>query len=401
MNSTELRSAFSLSSIYALRMLGLFLILPIFTLHAQTLPGGDDALFVGIVLGIYGIVQAVCHIPLGVLSDRLGRRPVVVIGLVLFVLGALIAASHDDLWWILFGRAVQGAGAISAAVSAWVSDLTREEVRTQAMALIGGSIALSYVVSIVIAAPLNHLIGLQGIFLLMAILGIVAIYVAIRVVPKSPHDELKTPEKEMKTMDKLRIVLRKPELLRLNLGVLVLYIVQVMVFMIIPRILKDLGLPLESHWTVYLPLVLISFLVMAPLLMLAERRGRLRGLLVFSVGIMLFSQIYFVVIFGLNQSSLYAVSLGLFIFFVAFNILETIQPSLVSRLSGNFKGAALGVFNTTQSLGLFLGGALGGLLLKNWGLTALFYLTTGLISVWLIITFGTAELPSRAKNAQP
>ena len=324
-----------------------------------------------------------------------------VIGLVLFVLGALIAASHDDLWWILFGRAVQGAGAISAAVSAWVSDLTREEVRTQAMALIGGSIALSYVVSIVIAAPLNHLIGLQGIFLLMAILGIVAIYVAIRVVPKSPHDELKTPEKEMKTMDKLRIVLKKPELLRLNLGVLVLYIVQVMVFMIIPRILKDLGLPLESHWTVYLPLVLISFLVMAPLLMLAERRGRLRGLLVFSVGIMLFSQIYFVVIFGLNQSSLYAVSLGLFIFFVAFNILETIQPSLVSRLSGNFKGAALGVFNTTQSLGLFLGGALGGLLLKNWGLTALFYLTTGLISVWLIITFGTAELPSRAKNAQP
>ena len=193
MNPSELRASLALSSIFALRMLGLFLILPIFSLHAKGLPDGDNATLVGLTMGIYGMVQAFFHIPLGLLSDRYGRRVIVAFGLSLFIIGALIAASHDDLWWIMFGRAIQGAGAISAAISAWVADLTREEVRTRAMALIGGSIAISFALSVVIATPLYHALGMPGIFWMMAILGCISLWVALQFVPTASVPVLSAP----------------------------------------------------------------------------------------------------------------------------------------------------------------------------------------------------------------
>jgi MFS family permease len=270
MNPSELRASLALSSIFALRMLGLFLILPIFSLHAKGLPDGDNATLVGLTMGIYGMVQAFFHIPLGLLSDRYGRRVIVAFGLSLFIIGALIAASHDDLWWIMFGRAIQGAGAISAAISAWVADLTREEVRTRAMALIGGSIAISFALSVVIATPLYHALGMPGIFWMMAILGCISLWVALQFVPTASMPVLSAPNGVRGHLNQLKKVFQNPELVRLNIGVLVLHTSQVALFLVIPRLLDEVGLPIADHWLVYLSVLVASLIIMMPMMMQPE-----------------------------------------------------------------------------------------------------------------------------------
>lgn len=391
MNSFELRSALSLAGIFALRMLGLFLILPVFAVHAKGLPGGDDATLVGLAIGIYGMVQAFLHIPLGLLSDRIGRRGVVVGGLVLFVIGAEVAAFKDDLWWIIAGRAIQGAGAVSAVVTAWLADLTREEIRTRSMALIGGSIALSFALSLVLASPLYQGLGMSGIFNFMAILGALAVLLALKGVPSQKDQEHKPQRQRGDWM----IVLKRPELLRLNFGVLVLHASQVAMFMVIPRLLVDAGLVVERHWSIYLPVVLLSFVVMAPLLMKAERSGKLKLLFIGAITCMICAQLYFSFIVQTESIKSISLGIGLLIFFVGFNLLEALQPSLVSRLAGNFKGTALGVYNTTQSIGLFLGGVLGGWLLSHWGSVGVFHVDIVLLGLWLIMTWSMTELPSR------
>jgi len=398
MNSSELRSAFSLSGIFALRMLGLFLILPIFSLHARGLPNGDDATLVGITIGVYGMVQAFFHIPLGILSDKVGRRLVVIGGLFLFVLGAVIAASHDDLYWILAGRAIQGAGAISAAITAWVADLTREEIRTRAMALIGGSIAISFAISIIIAAPLYQALGMPGIFWMMAFLGLIAIFVAWRVVPSAPISIAPQPNGTDSNASRFLKILRDPELFRLNIGVLILHASQVAMFIVIPKLLVANDLPLEGHWKVYLSVLVASIVVMAPMLMKAEKKNRLALLVKVSIGLMLISQVYFgVVLFG-NFANIWQISFGLFIFFIGFNLLESLQPSLVSRFSGDNRGAGLGVYNTTMSIGLFLGGLIGGWIYGHLGTLAIFEIDSVLLLVWLIIAAKMSELPPKIKK---
>jgi predicted MFS family arabinose efflux permease len=398
MNPSELRSSLSLSGIFALRMLGLFLILPIFSLHAHSLPNGDNAVLVGLTIGIYGMVQAFFHIPLGILSDRVGRRVVVVGGLSLFVIGAVIAASHDDLYWIMFGRAIQGAGAISAAITAWVADLTREEIRTRAMALIGGSIAISFAISIVIAAPLYQTLGMPGIFWMMALLGIIAILVAWKVVPNAPISFAPQPVGTSSNLSRFVKVLKDPELFRLNIGVLILHASQVALFLAIPKMLVSNDLATESHWIVYLSVLLASILVMAPMLMRAEKKNRLALLLKIAVVFMLVAQTYFgVIIFG-NYQNIWTISFGLFLFFIGFNLLESLLPSLVSRFSGDNRGAGLGVYNTTMSIGLFLGGILGGFVYGYFGSLAIFELDAVLLLVWLIIAARMSELPAKEKK---
>jgi predicted MFS family arabinose efflux permease len=398
MNPSELRSSLSLSGIFALRMLGLFLILPIFSLHAHSLPNGDNAILVGLTIGIYGMVQAFFHIPLGILSDRVGRRAVVIGGLSLFVIGAVIAASHDDLYWIMAGRAIQGAGAISAAITAWVADLTREEIRTRAMALIGGSIAISFGISIVIAAPLYQSLGMSGIFWMMAFLGLIAILVAWKVVPNAPISFAPQPIGTTSHLSRFMKVLKDPELFRLNIGVLILHASQVALFLAIPNMLVSNDLATESHWIIYLSVLVASILVMAPMLMRAEKKNRLAFLLKISVVFMLAAQTYFgVIIFG-NYQNIWTISFGLFLFFIGFNLLESLQPSLVSRFSGDNRGAGLGVYNTTMSIGLFMGGILGGTVYGYFGSLAIFELDAVLLLVWLIITARMSELPPKEKK---
>ena len=384
MEKTELRSALSLAGIFALRMLGLFLILPVFSMHAKGLSGGDQATLVGLALGIYGFVQACLHIPLGMLSDRYGRRPIVVIGLILFVLGAIVAASHDDLVWITVGRAIQGAGAVSAAVTAWLADLTREETRTRAMAMVGGSIALTFALSLVLASPLHESIGLDGMFYLMAVLGVGAILIALFVVPEQDKAS-QTP-----FTAKFSEVFFNKDLFRLNVGVLVLHAVQIALFLTLPRLLVKADLPLVAHWHLYLPAVLISFVCMAPIIMMSERRKRMKPAFLFGIASMMVAQLMMA-----SLDSLSGLALAVLIYFIGFNILEAMQPSLVSRWASNAKGTALGIYNTTQSAGLFLGGLLGGWILQNMGEAAVFYIGAALIFSWLIIALTMRELSEK------
>lgn len=388
MEKSELRASLALAGIFALRMLGLFLILPVFSVHAKSLSGGDQALLVGLALGIYGFVQACLHIPLGMLSDKYGRRPVVVFGLVLFVLGAFIAASHDDLMWITVGRAIQGAGAISAAVTAWLADLTKEETRTRAMAMVGGSIALTFALSLVLASPLHESVGLDGMFTVMALLGIGALLIALFVVPEQSKSS-QTP-----FTAKFSEVFFNKDLLRLNLGVLVLHAAQIALFLTLPRLLARADLPLSAHWKLYLPAVLISFAVMAPIIMMSEKRQRMKPAFMFGIAAMLIAQLMMA-----NSTGLTGLALAVLVYFVGFNILEAMQPSLVSRWANHAKGTALGIYNTTQSTGLFLGGLLGGWLLQNWGEASVFYACSAMIFAWLIIALSMRELPKKPAKA--
>jgi MFS family permease len=369
-------------------MLGLFLLLPVFSIHAQGLPGGERALWVGLTLGIFNIVQACFYIPLGRLSDRIGRKPVVLWGLSLFVAGALICAAKDDLLWIAIGRGVMGAGAVSAAISAWVADLTREQVRTRAMALVGGSIALSFALSIVIAAPIYRVISLSGIFIVLAVLGVIAMFVTYYVLP-SHTPEVKAQQASLKE------VFLRPELMRLNLGVFVLHATQVAMFLVVPRLLIEAGMPLSAHWEIYLPVVLLSFVFMAPILIYGEKKQQLRSVLLVAIVLLLIAESVFT-----QATSVMMIALALLIYFVGFNLLEALQPSLVSRFAKESKGTALGVYNTTQSIGLFTGAAIGGYLMDSHGDLSVFAMGAALLVCWLIIAWSMGEMPSRATESK-
>ena len=384
MNPSELRSSLALAGIFGLRMLGLFLLLPVFSIHAKDLPGGDQAFLIGLALGIFNIVQACFHIPLGRLSDQIGRKKVVLWGLSLFVVGALICATKDDLLWISIGRGVMGAGAISAAVSAWVADLTREQVRSQAMALVGVSISLSFTVSLVVAAPLYRMISLSGMFLVLAILGAVAMVVAYFVLPNN-QPEVKAQQ------ESLKVVFLRPELIRLNIGVFVLNATQVAIFLVVPRLLEQAGFPLSSHWQIYLPVVLLSFVFMVPLLIYGEKKQRIRLVLLIAIILLVIAEIIFT-----QASSVTLITVALLIYFVGFNLLEALQPSLVTRWAKESKGTALGVYNTTQSIGLFSGALLGGYLMDSHGNLSVFATGAAMLVGWLIIAWSMGEAPTRA-----
>jgi MFS family permease len=384
----EIRAGVSLASIFALRMFGLFLILPIFAIHAKTLPDGGNLTLVGLAMGMYGLSQAVMQIPFGIASDHYGRKRIIVIGLVLFTVGALIAAMSTTVMGILIGRAVQGAGAISAAITALLADTTREEHRTKAMAMVGGAIGISFALSLVLAPSLYHSIGMDGIFYMTTVLALVAIVVVIWVTPNAP------------TIPKEKIafstILKNPELMRLNLGVFVLHLSQVAMFVVVPSALIQYAhIPLANHWHVYLPVVVGSFIVMLPFIIQGEKQGRMKQLFVASIALLMLAQLGFWQF--IDSPAMLIVML--FMFFLAFNILEASQPSLVSRIAPPAaKGAALGVYNTLQALGLACGGFLGGWMSQHVSPTSVFVLCAIFSLIWLIIAMKMPDLPRRSKT---
>jgi len=392
MSGQEVRTSASLASIFALRMLGLFLILPVFAVHARTIPGGDSPALVGLALGIYGLTQGLLQIPFGAASDRWGRKPVIVAGLVLFALGSFIAAAADDMFWTIIGRAVQGAGAISAAVTAFIADATREEHRTKAMAMVGASIGLTFALSLVGAPPLYAAVGMGGLFALTGVLALTAIAVVTWVVPSAP------PRIEHDDPASAASVVFNPQLLRLNFGIFALHTVQMAMFVVVPVLLVERAeLPLPHHWWVYLPVVLVSFGLMMPPIMAAERRSRMRILFLSAVGLLLVVQLGLL----LHAPSLMWIAGWLLLFFVGFNILEASLPSLVSRVApSSAKGLALGIYNTTQAIGLFAGGALGGLVAARWGAQGVFACAAIIMGVWWVIALGMREVPKRS-SGQP
>ena len=381
MTPLERRASASLAAIFALRMLGLFLVLPVFALEAARLPGGDDPARVGLALGIYGLTQALLQMPFGMASDRWGRKRVIVAGLAVFVLGSLVAAAATTLGMLTLGRALQGAGAVSAAVTALLADQTRDEVRTKAMALVGASIGLMFALSLVLAPWLTALVGLSGLFVVIASLALLGMATVIWVVP--PEPALHAPAERGHWSE----VLRHPALLRMDFGVFVLHSVQMAMWVAVPGLLVQAGLAKAQHWWVYLPAVLGSFVVMGGVLFPMERRGRLRGAFLVAIGLIALVQAALVWLV-VGTPSVLALGALLFVFFCGFNMLEASQPSLVSRLApASLRGSALGVYNTLQSLGLFAGGLAGGALLKHLGAGPLFAVCGLACLAWLIVAW--------------
>ncbi len=382
MTPLERRSSIGLALIFALRMLGLFLVLPVFALEARKYPGGDDPALVGLAMGIYGLTQAVLQLPLGMASDRFGRKRVIVAGLLVFAAGSLAAALADSLTGLLVGRALQGAGAVSAAVTALLADQTRDAVRTKAMALVGGSIGLMFAVALVAAPALSAWIGLSGLFGLTCALALAGVAVVLWGVPPESARHADAPR------GRLADLWRHTDLLRLNMGVFALHTVQMAMWVAVPAMLVQAGLPKAEHWHIYLPAVVLSFAAMGGLFAL-ERRGRLRAALLAAIALVLAVQVGLGLLAVSGAAPTLAVLGGLmFVFFCGFNALEATQPSLVSRMAPpQLRGAALGAYNTLQSLGLFAGGALGGALSKWAGAPGLFTATALLTALWLALTW--------------
>jgi len=397
MTPLERRASFSLASIFALRMLGLFLILPVFVIEAAHYPGGDDAALVGLTMGIYGLTQACLLFLYGWASDRLGRKRVIVFGLLLFAAGSAIAATATSLTGLALGRAVQGAGAVSAAVTALLADLTRDQVRTKSMTLVGGSIGLMFALSLVAAPLLAAWGGLPGIFGLTTALALLGTVAVIWWTPPEPLAHKNQPRGRVKD------VFESVALLRLNFGVFVLHAVQVAMWLALPAMLVQAGLPRAQHWQVYLPAVLGSFIVMGASLFPLEKRGKLRPVFLFSIALLALVQL---VLWGMValQPGVLALGVLLFVFFYGFNVLEASQPSMVSRLApASVRGAAIGVYNTLQSLGFFAGGALGGWLMKISNAQTLFAACAALMLLWLVVAWPMqapkATAPTAAKAA--
>ncbi len=387
MTPLELRASLSLAGIFALRMLGLFLVLPVFALEAAKFPGGNDPALVGLAMGVYGLTQAFLQFPVGVASDRWGRKPVILAGLAVFALGSAVAAWAPDIYTLIAGRALQGAGAISAAVTAFLADVTRDTVRTKAMALVGVGIALMFAFSLVFAPLLAAAIGLSGLFGLTAGLALLGMAVVVWVVPPEPGVLVDAGRSG------LREVLQHPGLLRLDWGVFVLHAVQLAMWVAVPGLLVRAGLAKADHWQVYLPAVVLSFFVMGGLLFRLERRGHMRTVFLCAIGMLLLVQLVLAYCASVSGALIWLVG-ALFVFFLGFNTLEASQPSWVSRLApAHARGAALGVYNTLQSLGFFVGGAAGGWLVAHWGEPTLFAVCAALTAVWLLVAW-----PMRAPN---
>jgi len=391
MTAEERKSATSLAGIFGLRMLGLFLILPVFSPYAHHLEGArEHPMLVGIALGAYGLTQALLQIPFGMLSDRIGRKPVIAFGMLLFAIGSVIAAMSDSITGVLIGRVIQGSGAVAAAIIALVADLTREEHRTKAMAMIGMTIGVSFMISMVAGPVLGHLMGVAGIFWLTAALSLVSILFLYLVVPDPKH-QVHHRDAEV-TTGMLGQVLANRELLRLDFGVFVLHAGLTAMFVILPMVLMDPVHPLlegAAQWKLYLPVMGASFVLMVPLVIIAEAKRKMKqvfvsAILMLAVGLGLMSAL---------SDSLMFIATALFIFFVGFNVLEATLPSLISKIApASAKGTAVGVYNTCEFFGAFVGGVLGGFLYvpAQHNEAQAFLAIAGLLTLWLLVALTMA-----------
>ena len=386
MTRTELRAGAGLSAIFGLRMLGLFFILPVFAVHAPQMRGGNDLTLVGFALGAYGLAQGILQIPFGMASDRWGRKRVLYAGLLVFAAGSFLGGIADDIWTVIAARIVQGAGAISSVAMALAADLTRVQHRTKVMAMIGSTIGLMFALSLVAAPVLYRLIGLDGLFVLNGVLCLAAMAVVKYLVPEPPP--LKA--RQDRGGDLRRSVL-DPELLRLNAGIFILHIVLYAMFVVVPPMLVRAGLALPEHWKLYLPVVLASFIFMVPAILYADRRKQPKAVLLVAVALLAGAE----ALLGVLDAGLGGLAVLMLAFFIAFNVLEALLPSLVSRLApAEGRGVAIGVYNTTQTLGVFFGGLLGGWIASRYGTAAVFGVSASLVVLWLLLVFGMRPVPA-------
>lgn len=388
MSGSETRAAGGLALVFAFRMLGMFMVLPVLATYGMDLAGATPAL-IGLAIGAYGLTQAVLQIPFGIISDRIGRRPVIYVGLVIFALGSLLAAQADSIWGVIAGRILQGAGAISAAVMALLSDLTREQHRTKAMATIGMSIGVSFAVAMVVGPLVTRAFGLSGLFIATAVLAMVGVLLVRFVVPSASHHF--THRESGVAKQALGATLRHPDLLRLDIGIFVLHSVLMASFVALPlALVQRAGLPKEQHWWVYLTALVISFFAMIPFIIYSEKKRKMKQVLSGAIAVLMLTELFF----WEWGHSLAELVVGTVVFFTAFNLLEASLPSLISKVSpAGGKGTAMGVYSTSQFLGAAMGGILGGFLFQHGGLGVVFLGCAGLLAIWLAIAVTMREPP--------
>lgn len=388
MNAQERRATLGLSSLFALRMFGMFIILPVFALHAESLPGGRNHTLVGIALGAYGLTQALLQVPFGYASDRWGRKPAIVVGLLVFAFGSFVAAWAPDIGWTIVGRTLQGAGAISAAVMALTADLTRDEVRTKAMAAIGVTIGATFAVSLVAGPLLQQAIGVPGIFALTGVLALAGIVLITRLAPQSAAPRRNAADAGVAGLAR---ILANRQLARLNYGIFALHAVLMALFVQIPFELRDAGLAPSRHWQVYLPVIVTSVLLLLPALRFADQP--VRGKWIFNVGVLLLAIGQLVL--AIAGASLAMLVTGLVLFFAAFSLLEAMLPSLVSKFAPpGLRGTSVGVYSSVQFFGAFVGGTVGGALAQYAGTAAVFGFGLVLTLLWLVASATMAAPPS-------
>lgn len=388
----EWRAGTSLAGVYALRMLGMFLVLPVLALHAHELSGGNRPGMVGLAMAVYGLTQALLQLPLGMLSDRLGRKKVIYAGLLVFAGGSLLAATADNVQTLIIARAIQGAGAVSAALTALLADLTRDEVRTRAMSMIGLSIGLTFSLSFAVSPVLTKLIGVSGLFWLMTLLTLGCIALVAWFTPNPTRQRLH--EDTQAQPARIGEVLRNGQLLRLNFGIFALQTGLMAMFTTLPFALKALNWDKTEHWQIYLPATLIGLVLMVPAIIVGETRNKLKAVFVMGISLILLAQ---AALFG-SLHSVLAIGLCLTVYFIGFNILEASMPSLVSKIApSDLKGTAMGVYNTTQSLGVFAGGMAGNRLYEGFGHGGVLAFCCVLTLAWLL-TAARAPAPLPVKN---
>jgi MFS family permease len=379
LGKNERRAGFSLALIYAFRMLGLFMIMPVFALYAEQLPEATP-LLTGLALGVYGLTQAILQIPFGMLSDRIGRKPVIVAGLVIFALGSLVAAYADSIYGIIIGRALQGSGAIAAALMALAADLSREEHRTKMMALIGASIGVAFAASMVLGPVINAWIGISGIFFSTAVLALVGIAILYLIVPDPVHVHFHS-DAEVQS-GALADVLRDGQLLRLDLGIFVLHFSLMCVFLVMPLELRDTAnLNAAEHWKLYLPVFALSLLIMLPFVIIAERKRKMKQVFIGAI-----VTVFFAVAGFIYSHDLPTLTISLVLFFAGFNLLEASLPSLISKTArATQKGTAMGVYSSSQFMGAFAGGVAGGAAHGQWGIDGLYITVLVVLCLWLLL----------------
>ena len=399
MTRVEARSATSLACIYALRMLGLFMILPVFALYAEELEGVTPAL-TGLAIGIYGLTQAFLQIPFGLVSDRIGRKPVIIFGLLVFALGSVMAAQADSIYGVIAGRAMQGAGAIAAVVMALTADLIREEHRVKAMALIGMSIGASFALAMVLGPVLNDWIGVPGIFLLTAVLALIGIVVIVVLVPNAEVSRVRRDAEAVPAL--FSSVLKDAQLLRLDLGIFCLHFILTATFVVLPLALRDVaGVAAADHWKIYLPALVLSLPMMIPFIIQAEKHQRMKPVFNGAIAVVFLAELGLYVL----HVEVLGTLIALFVFYSAFNLLEAMLPSLVAKVAPpDRKGTAMGFYSSAQFFGAFAGGSLGGWLHGEYGMSAVFLLCGGIAFLWLLFALSMEKpryLESRLLRTGP
>ena len=380
MTLSEKKATWSLASIYALRMLGLFLIMPVLSLFAEQLEGSTPSL-IGMAIGVYGITQALLQIPFGLMSDRYGRKKIIIIGLILFFIGSIVAAVSTSIYGVLLGRAIQGSGAIAAPIMALVADLTQEVHRTKAMALIGLSIGVSFGIAIVAGPIVAGIIGVHGIFWLIAALSLLAIWMVLYQVP-DPQQSKKHRYAELVPSEFFHI-LKNKELFRLNYGIFILHAILTASFVVVPLVMRDAGLLPAEHWKVYLPVFVISMAAIIPFVILAEKKRKMKSVFIGAIAALVLADL------GLMQfnATLVGIIGFLWLFFTGFNLLEATLPSLISKTApGDLRGTAMGVYSTSQFLGAGIGGGIGGWCYGEFGASGVFLFCAVAASTWLVLS---------------